>query len=284
MLIMAVAIAALGASIRLELPWFMVRARTTATGQRRWPLRFDVTKRTGENARHDRSERGSRSSPVLVRSRQQFGLPESGWPRSASFMSVRWPPRAILLLLSTERTWRSRGLQRRRRLYLFLPSHYVVALSAGAGIAAITTLCARVSSRSTAAAAGALILVYPAWRGYDTLPAVDRSSDRRAEQLLDELTTPPRRMSLPGSLETTVFGLDTNWQVQNALEYYMRERKPGIAWFTTEQLEWLQDLSSQAITHSDGQCGDRPHGRGDRECTIRSTTRSAHFVIRRKFH
>jgi hypothetical protein len=66
---------------------------------------------------------------------------------------------------------------------------------------------------------------------------VDRSQDRRAEQLLDRMTAntgfPPRPVA-------AVYGLDANWQVQNAVEYYMRERKPGVPWFTTDQVEWLQ--------------------------------------------
>ena len=36
-------------------------------------------------------------------------------------------------------------------------------------------------------------------------------------------------------------GVDTNWQVQNAFEYFMRERRPGVPWFVTEQLEWLEE-------------------------------------------
>ena len=46
---------------------------------------------------------------------------------------------------------------------------------------------------------------------------------------------------LPKTPYDTVYGLDSNWQIQNAFEYYMRERRPGIAWFTTDQLEWLQE-------------------------------------------
>ena len=59
----------------------------------------------------------------------------------------------------------------------FLPSHYVVALCAGAGVAAIAALSrASVESRGRDRG-GALFLLYPAWRGYDTFPAVDRSWD-----------------------------------------------------------------------------------------------------------
>ena len=154
-------------------------------------------------------------------------------------MLWRWPRRAILLLLLYAANLAFAWTYNVGDAYIFfLPSHYAVALSAGAGIAAITALCARVSTRTVATAAGALILVYPAWRGYDTLPAVDRSWDRRADQLLDEITG---NGDFPARPQDAVYGLDTNWQVQNAVEYYMRERKPGVPWFVIEQLEWLEE-------------------------------------------
>jgi hypothetical protein len=38
-----------------------------------------------------------------------------------------------------------------------------------------------------------------------------------------------------------VYGVDTNWQVQNAFEYFMRERRPGVPWFVTEEMTWLEE-------------------------------------------
>jgi len=124
----------------------------------------------------------------------------------------------------------------------FLPSHYVVALCAGGGIAAVAGGISRVSNRSLATIVAVALLLYPAWRGYDTLPAVDRSWDRRAEQLLDEFTSPPvpNPAYSTGLTAGAVYGVDTNWQVQNAFEYFMRERRPGIPWFATDELEWLE--------------------------------------------
>jgi hypothetical protein len=81
-----------------------------------------------------------------------------------------------------------------------------------------------------AVSAGLVLLLYPAWRGYDTFPAVDRSQDNRAVRLLHAFT----RSNRP-----TVFGVDSNWQVQNAFEYFMREHRPGVPWFATEELTWL---------------------------------------------
>ena len=90
---------------------------------------------------------------------------------------------------------------------------------------------ATISNRTLATSAGVLLLVYPAWRGYDTFPAVDRSWDNRAVKLLEQFTARP---------DNVVFGVDSNWQVQNAFEYFMREHRPGIPWFATEELKWLE--------------------------------------------
>ena len=67
----------------------------------------------------------------------------------------------------------------------------MLALCAGAGVAAIVWVLTRVSNQTVAVTAGSLCLLYPAWRGYDTFPALDRSWDRRAQHLLDHMTTPP---------------------------------------------------------------------------------------------
>jgi hypothetical protein len=92
----------------------------------------------------------------------------------------------------------------------FLPGHYFIALAAGCLVA----VGARRSSYAAAAAA-LVALSFAAWRGFDTWPAADRHSDRRAAQLVGRLT----------------FGLDDrsallvtslNWQVENALLYETR--------------------------------------------------------------
>jgi hypothetical protein len=118
----------------------------------------------------------------------------------------------------------------------FLASHYVVALCAGAGVAALTL---RLPSRGVSIAIAALCLAYPAWRGYDTFPAVDRSWDDRPARLLEQFTASPDPSHSSVLFPDAVFGLDLNWQVQNAVEYYMRRRKPGVPWFTAEDLPWL---------------------------------------------
>lgn len=118
----------------------------------------------------------------------------------------------------------------------FLPSHYVVALCAGAGVAAVSL---RPASRGVGIAVAALCLAYSAWRGYDTFPAVDRSWDDRSARVLEQFTASPDLYRSSMLFPSAVFGVDGNWQVENAVEYYMRQHKPGVPWFTTGDLPWL---------------------------------------------
>jgi len=238
MLLMAVGIAALGAlqyswNLRglwaeLEPPATLAEALATF-----W---FDVTKEDWRATLVNTvSETGLQFRPAMYwfDLRQQVGVP--GVVLAAiGFCSVmwRWPKRAVFLLLFYAANLTFAWTYNVGDAYIFfLPSHFVVALCAGAGIAAVGAVASRMGNRTVATAVSALLLLYPAWRGYDTWPAVDRSWDRRAEQLLDEFTKDPG----------AVYGVDTNWQVQNAFEYFMRERRPGTPWFYTEELEWLQE-------------------------------------------
>ena len=144
------------------------------------------------------SETGLQHRPAMYwfDVRQQFGAP--GVLLAAigfCYVLWRWPRRGALLLLLYAANMAFAWTYNVGDAYIFfLPSHYVVALCAGAGIAAVVVMLSRVSNRSLANAAAAALLLYPAWRGYDTFPAVDRSWDRRAEQLLDEFMSPPHRI------------------------------------------------------------------------------------------
>ncbi len=203
---------------------------------------FDVTK---EDWRQTLvmtvSETGLQSRPEMYwfDLRQQFGVPGVVLSAIGFFYVLwRWPQRAILLLLLYAANLAFAWTYNVGDAYIFfLPSHYAVALSAGAGTAAIGVLIARLSNRTVAATAVALLLLYPAWRGYDAFPALDRSWDTRAVQLLDEFAEGIG--DFDARPQDAVLGLDANWQVQNTVEYYMRERKPELVWFTTDQFEWL---------------------------------------------
>lgn len=247
MLLMAVGIASLGA---LQYAWNFRGLWTDleppdSIGEAIAKFWFDVTKADWrETLVMTVSETGLQHRPAMYwfDVRQQFGIPGIALA-AVGFCYVlwRWPKRGVLLLSLYAANMAFAWTYNVGDAYIFfLPAHYAVALCAGGGIAAVAAMLSRVSNRSLANAVAALLLLYPAWRGYDTFPTVDRSWDARAEKLLDAFTTPPRPKYLPSQLEDTVYGFDTNWQVQNAVEYYMRERKPGIAWFTTDQLEWLE--------------------------------------------
>jgi hypothetical protein len=206
---------------------------------------FDVTKADWrETLVMNVSETGLQARPAMYwfDLRQQFGVP--GVLLAAigiAFVLARWPSRGLLLLLIYLANLLFAWTYNVGDAYIFfLPSHYVLALCAGAGVTAVASGMSRISDRRIAAVVGGLCLLYPAWRGYDTFPAVDRSWDDRAIALLEEFTAPPSPGVHPQPVQNAVYGVDTNWQVQNAFEYFMRERKPGIPWFTTEELLWLE--------------------------------------------
>ena len=110
----------------------------------------------------------------------------------------------------------------------FLPSHYVVALCAGAGVAAIVARRSRVSirdirgrHRNRAAGVSGLARL----RHLSCCRSELGQSRGRAAQRFHQRTAQMR-----------IFGVDSNWQIQNAFEYFMREHRPGVAWFTTDEL------------------------------------------------
>ncbi len=100
----------------------------------------------------------------------------------------------------------------------FLPGHFFTAL-------AIASLFAAVPPRSRTAmhAVAALLLVYTAWRGWDTWPSATRHGDRRADLLVARVAA--------GVNDTRAIVLsDMNWQNENALLYSARYERPTLAW------------------------------------------------------
>ena len=239
MVALAIAIAAAGA---LQYAWnfrglWIEPEPPSSLGDAFAKFWFDVTKADWrETLVMNVSTAGLQSRPAMYAFdlRQQFGVPGIVLALfGAVYVAMRWPARGLLLglvyLANLVFAWTYNVGD---PYIFFLPSHYVVALCAGCGIAALLPLLSRVSTPSFAAGTAALCLLYPAWRGYDTYPAMDRSWDRRAERLLEEFTT--------ASTES-IFGVDANWQVQNAFPYFMRERKPHLSWFSTEEIGWLEE-------------------------------------------
>jgi hypothetical protein len=222
---------------------------------------FDVTKADWRQTLvNNVSEAGMHNRPALYwfDLRQQFGIPGVCLAIAGLiFVAVRRPRVGMLLsllyLVNLVFAWTYNVGDVH---VFFLPSHYIVALCAGAGVSALKrdpgSLFAgsvekgsRIPFRVASAAAAAACLLYIVWRGYDTFPAVDRSWDHRPEQVLRKFTMPPNVPTLYS--RDAIFGVDANWQVQNAFEYFMKREWPGVPWFTSDDLEWLklQDVTAR---------------------------------------
>lgn len=113
----------------------------------------------------------------------------------------------------------------------FLPSHYVTAFAAGMAVApwAARRVPAHGPTRSTQwrhvtlTTIAGLAIAYAGWRAWDTWPAVDRSTDRRGEQLVARVAS-----GLDARHALLLSGME--WQSENALLYASRYEYPGLAW------------------------------------------------------
>ncbi|MGE5816049.1 MAG: protein O-mannosyl-transferase family, partial [Acidobacteriota bacterium] len=109
-----------------------------------------------------------------------------------------------------------------------LPSHQIVAAFAAIGASAL------VKSASRTRFQWALMLVLialPASRIADTWPAVDRSSDRRAEGYAEA--------SVAGlTPASSVYVADLNWQTQNAVGYHLAIHRPEVPRVFAAQVLW----------------------------------------------
>jgi hypothetical protein len=100
----------------------------------------------------------------------------------------------------------------------YLPSHFLVALLAGCGIASA----ARLGRRVRAVAAAGLI-VYASGRAYLDYPALDRSGDHRPETKMRALTDGVDD-------QHAILITNLNWQVQNGLSYFAKAIRPDVAY------------------------------------------------------
>jgi hypothetical protein len=200
---------------------------------------FDVTKSDWrETLVMGVSEAGLHTRPAMYwwDLRQQFGVPGIVLAVIGfGYLMARWPRRALLLLVLYATALAFAWTYNVGDAYIFfLPSHYIIALCAGAGVAALVWM----APSSFSPVIGVLCLLFLSWRGYDVFPALDRSWDTRAVQVFDRLTGPPTSKQ-KWFCDNAAFGLDANWQIQNAAEYYMREHKPTTTWFVADDLKWL---------------------------------------------
>jgi len=98
-----------------------------------------------------------------------------------------------------------------------------VILAAAVGAAAVWKVSALAPAAGRSAASVALaaaLLAVPAWRIWDTWPAVDRHDDTRPVEWLNGLT---RGLGTNGLLLA-----DINWQLDNGLDYYVRHVRPDL--------------------------------------------------------
>lgn len=106
----------------------------------------------------------------------------------------------------------------------YLGAHWATALASGCA-AGWAVAAARTAGRPwLVAAASVALLVYPAWRAYDTFPAMDRSDDWEPTRFFDRLTE-----GMDGGRE--VLGADMNWQLHNGLDYYSKYTRPDLVAF-----------------------------------------------------
>jgi hypothetical protein len=102
----------------------------------------------------------------------------------------------------------------------FLPSHYFTALLAGVAVGAGAQSRTRPALRVILPV---LLIVYAGWRGWDTWPAIDRHSDRRADQLVASVAA-----GVDDRQSVLVSQMD--WQAENALLYSSRWQRRDLAW------------------------------------------------------
>ena len=107
----------------------------------------------------------------------------------------------------------------------YLPAHWVAALAAGCG-AGCVVWALRIPGRRPVAAwvVGAALLAYPAWRVYDTFPAMDRSHDTEPTRFYERLTA-----GMDGDRE--ILGTDMEWQLHNGFDYFMKYTRPDLVVF-----------------------------------------------------
>jgi hypothetical protein len=123
----------------------------------------------------------------------------------------------------------------------YLSSHVFVALSAACGAALALAWTRR--RAALFALAAAVTLAYPAWRAFDTWPAVDRSDDTRPTDLV-------RAIARDVPSDRALLLADLNWQLQNGLDYYAHHQNPDLLHLRAgDRLLTLPQLIDENLRH-----------------------------------
>src|SRR2546430_4603337 len=188
--------------------------------QRFW---FDVTKTDWRETMVmsvPRSLLNDRAAMYWFDLREQFGIagPLLGGAGLMALTAANWRRGALLVVLFAANAAFAFSYNVGDAHVFYLPSHVIVAILAAPAVA----LAARLVPRGGLVAA-ALLAAYAGVRGHRDFPALDRSADRRPEQVLSAFTAglDDRRSIL---LE------DLNWQIQNGLSYFASVTRREVAW------------------------------------------------------
>jgi hypothetical protein len=154
---------------------------------------------------------------------QQFGwvgpvAAVAGW---LSLARVHWRRAVLLLLMLGATVGFALGYNVGDAHVFFLPSHLVVALLAGVGIAAI----GRLMWPGFRLVPATALLAFAGWSAYENYPALDRSHDRRPTEVIASITDD---LTERNSLLLTAM----NWQLENGLTHYGQYVRPDVlhAW------------------------------------------------------
>jgi hypothetical protein len=234
--IVALALAAAAAGALQYTPNFL-SVWSNVDAQARWADRvaafwFDVTKadwRETMVAGVSRDQLADRLAMWWWDSRQQFGvagLALAGlgamrlWSLSRPWAVFVWLAYAVSTLFALSYNVGDTHV-------FFLPGHFLTALAAAAAVAPWSRQVRWQWERRRLVGIGSLatlaVLVYAAWRGWDTFPVADRHQDRRADALVARVGA--------GINERNAVLLSTmDWQAENALLYAARYERPDLAW------------------------------------------------------
>jgi hypothetical protein len=158
--------------------------------------------------------------------RQQFGLPGTAAAvvGFGALLWQQWRLGATLLTLWFV-NWAFAFTYNVGDVHVFyLGSHWAEALAAGCGSGWIVSALQARRRQAAAILTALVLLAYPAWRAWDTYPALDRSDDREPTLALDRLVA---------GMDTgrEVLGRDLNWQLHNGLDYYVKYTRRDLALF-----------------------------------------------------